>query len=441
MSSQTPGETPLEQNVLIIGAGLAGLCCARRLAQAGIRCTIFEGADAVGGRVRTDRFDSFLLDHGFQVLLTAYPECRRILDYDALDLRAFTPGAIVHASGREHRISDPWRRPLESPGLLLAAFSIFEISDAIAMVRIRLAARHQSAEIRSSVPSVWSEPERTTLEELQRAGLSQRAIERFFRPFFGGVFFDRDLETSSRMFRFTFKMFSEGDTVLPAAGMQAIPEQVRASLPDLVDVRLGTAVRSVSAGRIALQDGTEVAGSAIVIATDCTTAQQLMPGGDLPSHGWRSTTTLYFAAERAPIDEPILILDGDGRGPINHLCIPSTIAATYAPRGASLISANIVGGEQKPREGEVRAAALDQLRGWFGSQVNQWRHLKTYQIRRALPAQPAGTLEPPQRSVRTSTPGIYIAGDHLDNSSINGAMESGRRAAEAILADDRDRRA
>ena len=98
-------------DVLIIGAGLAGLCCARRLAEAGVTFQIVEASDGIGGRVRTDEVDGFLLDRGFQVLLTAYPEARRVLDYSRLDLKPFSPGALSWFAGRMNRLVDPWRTP------------------------------------------------------------------------------------------------------------------------------------------------------------------------------------------------------------------------------------------------------------------------------------------------------------------------------------------
>jgi phytoene dehydrogenase-like protein len=221
--------------------------------------------------------------------------------------------------------------------------------------------------------------------------------------------------------------------------MQAIPEQIAVSLSGHATIRLGMPVGQVAAGGLGVRtaDGETIPASAVVIASDGEEAQRLLgadeSSGGVRFSGWRCAATLYFAADRPPVDEPILVLDGDGRGPVNHLCVPSQVAPSYAPPGASLISANIVG---EPSSGWAGAttAVIDQLRGWFGSQVDRWRHLRTYRILHALPDQPPGSLEPPQRPVRCG-PGLYVCGDHRDNASINGAMHSGRRAAEALLAD------
>lgn len=406
-------------DVLIVGAGLAGLCCARRLQESGVSFQILEASETIGGRVRTDHVEGFLLDQGFQVLLTAYPEAQRVLDYAALALRPFYPGALVRYGGAFHRIADPWRRPREM--LRTACSPIGTLGDKIKVARLR---RRLLA---GTLADLFQRPETSTLEALQGAGFSAAIIDRFFRPFFGGIFLERDLRTSSRMFDFVFRMLALGDTALPAAGMQAIAAQLAASLPTTA-IRRQARVSAVRAQRVTLASGEELHARAIVVATEGPEAARLLPG--VPTPGSRSVTCLYFAAAQPPLSEPILVLNGEPTGIINNMCVPSLVAPSYAPPGAALVSVTVLGNpyqDDRTLEQIVRA----QLAEWFGAAVHQWRHLRTYRILHALPEQspPALTLREPQLD-----PGLFLCGDHRDTASINGAMASGRRAAEAVLA-------
>ena len=409
------------KTVLIVGAGLAGLSCARHLHRAGVAAEILEASDAVGGRVRTDEVDGFLLDRGFQVLLTGYPECRRLLDYAALDLRSFYPGAMVRLGGRFHRVVDPWRRPLAA---LAGAFSpIGSFADKLRVARLR---RRLLA---TPLVELFSRPERTTRQALEAEGFSPAIVGRFFRPFLGGIFLEPRLDTSSRMFEFVFKMFSSDATALPARGMQRIPEQLAASLP-AGTIRTGCRVARLDGRTLRLESSEALTADAVVVATDAAAAGELLP--ELADPGWCSTTCLYYAAPRPPVELPILVLDGEGEGPVNNLCVPSRVSPEYAPPGWDLVSVSVIDGG---REGdEMEQVVREQLRGWFGAQVADWRHLRTYRVPHALPAQAPPALASPERPVRLGD-GVYVCGDHRDNASIHGAMVSGRRAAEAVLRD------
>jgi len=408
--------------VLVVGAGLAGLACARRLREAGTDCLVLEASDAVGGRVRTDAVEGFLLDRGFQVLLTAYPEARRVLDYGALDLKAFYPGALVHTGGRFHKLSDPWRHPFDAVGLLFSPLG--SIAD-----KARIAALRHHVHI-GTWDDLAARPETTTLEALRRAGLSRTVIDRFLRPFLGGVLAGRDLTASSRMFEFVFRAFAHGDMCLPARGIGAIPAQLRAGLATDA-VRLGAAVARVESGSVVLAGGERLTARAVVVATEAPEAARLAGLSAVPAG--RGLTCLYFAAERAPHPEPILILDGDGTGPANNVAVPSVVAPGYAPPGAALVSASVLGVPAQD-DAALEAAVRGQLTRWFGAGVARWRHLRTYRIPFAQPEQAPPALTPWRRDVHIR-PGLYVCGDHRDNASINGALESGRRAAEAVLED------
>ncbi|HBN75156.1 MAG TPA: hypothetical protein DD473_04930, partial [Planctomycetaceae bacterium] len=222
--------------VVIIGAGIAGLTCAYRLQQQNIDSIILEKSDRVGGRVATDEMDGYLLDRGFQVFLTAYPEAQSVLDYEELDLKPFDPGSLIRVKESFEKLSDPWKRPLE---LMTTAFArIGTISDKLLISKLR------SLATKGSVEDQFERDDVCTLEELKRLGFSERMINQFFRPFLGGVFLDSQLETSARMLYFVFRMFSLGQATLPARGMQRIPEQISRHLPE-DSIQLGSTVERI----------------------------------------------------------------------------------------------------------------------------------------------------------------------------------------------------
>jgi phytoene dehydrogenase-like protein len=404
--------------VVVVGAGLAGLACALHLSEAGVPFRLLEAEDGVGGRVRTDTVAGFRLDRGFQVLLTAYPETRRVLDYGELDLRPFLPGALVRWEGRFHELSDPWRRPTRLVSTLFSDVGTF--ADRLRMARYRARVR------RGSLGALFSRPETTALGRLQGEGFSEPMIDAFFRPFFGGVLLDRDLSASSRMLDFVFRMMAEGEVALPAGGMGAIPEQMARRLPEGT-LRLGARVASVSPREVRLESGETLAARVVVVATEGPEAARLT--GRLAAPGSRAATALYFAAEGAPIPEPILILNGEGRGPVNNLCFPSLVAPPYAPAGATLVSASVL--ETPGEPGALEPAVRAQLTEWFGAEVARWRLLRTYRIPHAQPDQTPPALEPVERPVELAG-GLFVCGDHRDTASLHGALLSGRRAAEAV---------
>lgn len=405
-------------HVAIVGAGLSGLCCARTLLASGATVTVFDAADAVGGRVRTDVVDGFRLDRGFQVFLTAYPEARRVLDYDALDLRPFSPGARIWTDAGWAGVGDPFREPLAAIPTVLSPVGTF--ADKLRVLKLRQSVRA------GRVDDLWDRPETTTMDALRRRyGFSEQMVDTFFRPFLGGVLLDRDLGASSRAFEFYFRMFSTGDAAVPARGMQAIPEQLAEALPPEA-LRLNTRVESVAPGEVVLASGETVTADAVVIATEGPEAQRLVGEGEPESKG---TTCLYWAADTAPTDDPILLLDGTGTGPVNNAQVMSAVSPDYAPEGQALISASIIGTPEGD-EADIEGAARAQLRGWFGAGVDDWRFLRADRIRYALPDLPS--LEPPERPLALA-PGLFVTGDHRRNASINGAMVAGRHAAEAVL--------
>jgi protoporphyrinogen oxidase len=410
----------------IVGAGLAGLCCARRLAELRIPFVIFEASDGVGGRVRTDLVDGFRLDRGFQIYLPGYPEGRRVLDYDRLDLRPFSRGAIVRYGGRFHRVADP-----------RAEFgtAIKSVFGPIGSTRDKLKLIPFVSRILAVNPTTATD--QPAIDLLRHFEFSDAMIDRLFKPFLGGVFLERDLATSARFFRFVLQQFAKGPGVLPAKGMGEIPKQIAAKLPQ-DSIQLNSIVRAIEPGRIVLASGQQIDVRAIVVATEAPVAKRLLGEPSMNDAG-RRTVTLYFSTPTPPLNEPMLVLNGDGKGFVNSLVNLSSCSNEYSPPGQSLLSVSVVGMPQVDDE-SIEMQVRQELSSWYGDVVNQWTHLRTYRIRYALPDMSVGQLEPWQRPVRFR-PGLYVAGDHRDQGSINGAMESGHRTAQAVAEDFEAKRA
>ncbi|WP_199728776.1 NAD(P)/FAD-dependent oxidoreductase [Corallococcus sp. CA053C] len=407
--------------VIVVGGGLAGLACAKALTEARVGAIVLEAGDAPGGRVRTDVHEGFLLDRGFQVYLTAYPEGRRVLDLKALSPRRFIPGAKVWRGGRLHTLADPLRRPVEAVSHVFAP--VGGLLDKLRVLELRQLATS------GELADLWQRPQQESQRFLGDLGFSEEMINAFLRPFFGGIFLERELTTSSRMLEFVFRMFSQGETVVPERGMGAIPEQLALKLPSGA-LRMKVRVAEAWGHRVRLADGEMLHADAVVVATDPATATSLLVG--MPAPRMNRVTSLYFAAPEPPVEGPWLVLDGEGQGPVNNVAVMSEVSPAYAPKGQALVSVSVVG-EASDAAG-LEARVRGQLTEWFGTAVSAWRHLRTYVLPEALPAQPPSALVEPHRAVRLAA-GLYVCGDHRENASIDGALTSGRRAAEAVLMD------
>jgi len=411
------GRVPGGVDVVVVGAGLAGLTCAADLVAAGFECRVLEASDGVGGRVRTDRVDGYLLDRGFQILLTAYPEVQARLDIGALQLGLFDPGAVVRVGGAFHTVADPLRRPLDLPSTLRAP--IGTVADKVRLARLVLDVRtHRVGEL-------LRRPDTTTAERLRRSGFSPRMVESFWRPLFAGIQLDPRLEVSSRRFDVILRMLAMGSTGVPAAGMGAIPAQLAAGLPPDT-VRLGAEVTGVSAEGVVLSDGERLAARAVVVATEGPAAHRLL-GARVPDPGSRAAACCWFGVASPPLRGARIILDGDAGGPAANVVVMSEASASYAPPGRALVAAAVPGPDAL--DPDVTDRVRRQLAGWFGSTEAEWDHLRTDVIPHGQPLQ--GPPLDPRRAVELGG-GLFVCGDHRDTASIQGAMFSGARAASAV---------
>jgi len=402
---------------------MAGLAAARHLRAAGVDATVLEAGPRVGGRVQTDVIDNFLLDRGFQLYNPAYAEGKRVLDLAALDLHPFVAGAQVVLAGRSGRqvarVGDPRREPRWAWGSATAPLGT-PLSTA------RFVAYAASRAVRSPA-ALRRAPDITAYEALRRAGADRSLIERLLRPFLSGVFLEHELTTSRRFLDLVLRSFVRGTPSLPAHGMRTIPNQLAAG----VDVRLDTPVKTVADDHVITDGAERIDARAVIVATDPATASRLIPRLRVPAP--RSVTTWYYrpsctGAELAN-GEGVLVLDGARRGPLVNTVVLTNAVPTYAPPGQALVSASALGVRTTSENERAARAHLSWL---YGVPTGDWELIATYPIPYALPAM-AVPLDM-RRSVHG--PGrIYLAGDHRDTASIQGALVSGRRAATAVLAD------
>jgi phytoene dehydrogenase-like protein len=404
-----------ERPVVIVGAGLAGLACAQDLVAAGIPVQVLEGSDAVGGRMRTDRQGGFLLDRGFQVFNTAYPQVKRRIDLKALQLKAFTPGVLLQAGDRRLRFTDPTRKPTGMGDLLRGRLG--GPADVLALARLSAAAMFLP------VGLIKHQPDRTTLAALGEEGVSPELCELFFRPFLSGVFLEDELETSARFFGLVWRTMLRGTLCLPRRGIQAVPEQLAATLPTGT-IRLETPVARLTEDGVRLPGGGEIAARAVVVATGPAEAGALL-GSAIDVPATRTVTTFYHAAPRSPLGEPTLLVDTERK--ILNTTVLSEVTPGYATDGRALVSSSVLG-DASGGEPDVRA----RLAELYGTDTAGWEHLASYPVYGALPAMPAP--HPLSCTSRVSA-GRYVCGDHRATGSVQGAMASGTRAAREFLAD------
>jgi hypothetical protein len=402
-----------DAEVIIIGAGLAGLTAAKVLKTAGKSVLVIEASDAVGGRVRTDEVDGFLLDRGFQVLLTAYPETRRFLDYDALDLNKFDPGALVLSENGTTKIGDPLRQPSSLVSTLLSSAATLADKLRVLKLKIRLS--------RKTIEDIFSEPEISTITYLKKFGFSETIMCRFFQPFMSGIFLEDKLSTSSRMFEFVFKMFGEGYAAIPAKGMGMIPKQLAQCLHE-DEILFNSHVSAIEGNSVITTAGFTYKADFVLIATD---ELNIPSPYQKAATGYQSVTNMYFKADKKPFTMPLIALNSLPGRLVNNM------AVSFAAMGDALLSLSLIGDHSKANEAELQAKVIAELKYWYPEAIN-WQHLKTYHIKYALPNDDSVSNEPAYRTISPNNQ-CFVCGDYLTNGSINAAMKSGRMAAEVII--------
>lgn len=400
----------------IIGAGVSGLIAAQVLENNGYNPVIIEASNDVGGRVKTDIVNKYQLDHGFQVLLTSYPAAQKYLNYDTLKLQKLLPGAIIFKDGKSQTIGDP----LRNFSLLLPTLfsSVGSFSDKIKILKLNILLK------KKSIPEIFKTDEISTLTYLQNFGFSDKIIRAFFKPFFTGIFLESNLETSSRMFEFVYKMFGDGLAVIPKNGMQAISHQLRDNLKN-TEFQFNSPVKEVKNNCIVLKDDTLIENHFTIIATE---ASNLVANLKRQETEWKSCDTLYFETKNKDIQQPIIGLIADEKSLINNIFY-HTSTKTTSKGTQELLSVTIVK-EHNLTEEKLIKRVTDDLKTYCA--ISEVTFLKRYQIKKALPK-----LNNLQYEISTTetklTSSIFLAGDVLLNGSLNAAIISGEKAAMAII--------
>lgn len=404
---------------MIVGGGAAGLVAALTLEAAGHAPLLLEAADAVGGRLRTDEVEGFRLDRGFQVLLTDYPEVERYLDLDALGVQSFRPGGHVHTRQLRFRFADPLREPAQ---LFRSAISpVGTLKDKLLLAKLGVAIMQATPE-----DCFRGHESQTTMDYLWEYGFSEQIVERFFRPFFGGIFLEQELSTPAAMFRYILKMFARGRAVLPAAGIEAVAQQLAGKLRN-TEIRLNTKVAQITAGSVRLDDGSEVASAGTIVACPPSGVIPQYVGSDLD---WKATTNLYFYSSRRLKENRLINLVADPTSTINTFSVLDEVAPTYKlnGQGGSLISVTL----KEPLPGGSIAQAEQDLLRHSGLPNDALRFLQRYDVERALPRLGTVSFHSDPTSTRLLDR-VFLAGDHQLNGSLDAAMRSGRTAAKGLL--------
>lgn len=405
-----------EHKIYIIGAGVAGLIAAKVLEEQGFYPTIIEATDRVGGRVKTDIVEGYQLDHGFQVLLTAYPAAQKYLNFEALELQEFLPGATIFNKGSQKTIGDP----LRAISLLLPTLfsGIGTISDKFKILKLNTLLKQ------STMAEIFAKPEKTTYQYLVDFGFSDEMISKFFQPFFTGIFLEPNLETSSRMFEFVYKMFGEGDATIPKAGIEAIPMQLKAGLKQ-TEFLFNTKVKSVEEGKIILLDETILESHYTILATDASPLVSKLKNQEVL---WKSCDTLYFETDKRAIDKPLVGLIADKEALVNNI-IYHTSVATKTAGAKELLSVTVVKKHGLAPEA-LKNQVVKELKQYCGIETTKF--IKQYSIAKALPKSDNLRYEMNPSETKL-TANIFLAGDTQLNSSLNAAMISGERAAMGVM--------
>jgi len=422
--------------VLIIGGGVAGLCAAIVCERARVSWRLLEAGERVGGRVSSRTVDGCTIDHGFAVLLSSYSEIARFIDWDALDVRALRASARVWTGERFRSIAHPLAHPAGGAAGLFSG--LLSMRDVAALLPMALGAAWGV-----QIPDPNARRGISTEQLLLKRGVSRELMDSFFRPFFGGVFLDPTLGYDAASFAWRLSMFARGRATLPRRGMGAISEHLQRALPQesqscLLLRRGAQSIESDPTGAgWAVMDsaGQNHAVRQVIVACDAHSARKLLPS--LPARRWCRTVTMTWRTKAsscpAALRRPELLLDGTGRGPVNHAVSPTSVWPDHAPHGESLVSGSVIDRELcELSEAELESRCRTQLEGWFGSTVREWTHVATERIAHALPRQ-----HPEDLALRPSmchASGVWIAGDHVSDGSIEGAMRSGRLAAESACA-------
>ncbi|MFD8304126.1 NAD(P)/FAD-dependent oxidoreductase [Streptomyces sp. NPDC059690] len=427
-------EPAYQADVVIVGAGVAGLSAAHRLTSAGVTTAVLEAAPGTGGRMSTEKVDGFRLDRIGQLLSTAYPELRLTPGLDALVLRPFAPGVLLHSDGRHHRAGavagaggargalHAVRALASAPRATAAPRASAPLGTAVDQARLGAALTRLAA---MPVERLLARPESPARQALAARGVPARTVDGFLRPLLAALLCDPELTTSSRCADLALRSFAAGRLCVPEGGAETLPELLRRALPPGT-VRTGVRVTSVSTNAVTTAEHGEIRCRAVLLATDARAAAELLPGLRVPD--FHQLTVVHHSADEAPATGASLLLDADRGGPVAHTAVVSAVDPSRAPAGRVLVSSTVLG----PPPADLDTAVRMHLSRLYGTSTRRWETLAVHHTAEAVPA-----MRPPhdlRRPVRLLA-GLYVCGDHRDTSTVQGALHSAHRASTAILAD------
>jgi phytoene dehydrogenase-like protein len=407
----------MDQKVVIIGAGVAGLIAAQHLEKEGLSPLIIESTDRLGGRLKTENIGGFLLDKGFQIVLSDYPEVQNYLNLEALQVAPFDPGAIIFHKGKRFLIADPIRKPIHALQTLFAP--IGTPKDKWLILKLRKLVSKQSPEM------IFTQSKESTLSFLKQFGFSTRIIDRFFKPFFTGIFLTETLQVSSAMFKYVFQLFSSGKTVLPANGIEAVPQQIAQKLSK-TSFLLNEKVVAINDHQIQLASGSIISAKAIIIAADPAPMVKQLINQEIKFY---QTTNYYFKIPESILKRATLGIVADHQSTINSFFEPTLVQKQYSNTGENLFSVSL-----KPNL--ITQPTIDEIIEELAGLTNKPKHffefIHSFTINKALPIiNPLKySLSPTEVKLKA---GIFLAGDYLLYPSLDAAMKSGRIAAQAAI--------
>lgn len=407
----------IDYDVAIIGGGISGLTAATYLSKTDIKFALFEAENEIGGRVRTDTVDGFKLDRGFQVFLPSYPEAKKILSYEELDLQYFQNGAFIINKDKKYYLLDPESNPKE---IFKAVFDAnISLKDKLKLFQFKNRLKSKSLE------SIFADKEIATNQKLLESNFSLQLIKDFFQPFLSGIFFEKELNTSSRMFEFVIKMFNDGGAAVPANGMSEIPKQLESNLPQGV-IHKNSKIKSIKDGEIEFENGDKLKAGKIILAIE---GNSHLLKGTTKNDSFVSSTCFYFSCDKPAINEPLLVLNGDEKSCINNLCFMTNVSENYSeyPHKCLLSVSSL---ESDVSEEQIK----NELKRLFGDQVEEYKFIKRYDIQYSLPEQNKVSSKLSVSDIKINE-NLYLAGDHNRYGSLNAAMQSGREAAELVIKD------
>jgi phytoene dehydrogenase-like protein len=382
--------------ILIIGGGIAGLQAASILHTKRIDFILFEKQAYVGGRVSSIVKDGFILDRGFQVLQTSYPEVQRSLDLAELNLHFFESGAMV----KDQLFFNPLRRPFD-----LFSSDILTFKDVFSLIKIWF-------RLQGNEPALDGNKQ-TTQELINSYAFSDRFKNEFLVPFFQGVFLQESLTQPASLFFYYLQQFLYGNAAIPAGGMQAIADQMASSLP-ADKLKLNQEIVAISPTSVTLKSGEIIEGNAVILAVDLPVAAKLLGVKSPETLGSR---TFYFSAKSSVNQPGLLRLVGEEH--LLHFTCLTDVNPDLAPKGKALYSATSL---KNSSETEIKAALERQLPG------KKLTFLQSFDLPHSL------QLVDDYEAIKKAAEGIVLAGDYLEFPSLQGALESGRKAADEILA-------